>query len=144
MIESLRLFYSCLVLVAALHPQLPQTQSIDASFTGWCRFLNDLCWLCDTDTGGKTVVALGVEQLVNSLRLWVSSNDDPRAPTKLLRRILGMLREAQLATREEGEDIKANLLSKSIQWSHKKVKLYTRRLEFALERVETLQNDTSE
>lgn len=72
--DQTKLFYNCLVLVTALQTPTSQRNSSSHTDAGWRRFLNDLCWLCDTDTGGKTVVSLAVEQLQHrKLRIWLAS-----------------------------------------------------------------------
>lgn len=41
--------------------------------TDWHRFLDDLCSLCDSQCGGKSVVSIGVEQRSDYNIFWIST-----------------------------------------------------------------------
>ena len=133
--DQLKLFYSCLVLVTALRPPRSRQNSTTHPKAGWRRFLNDLCWFCDTDTGGKTVVAIAVQQCQSTLRLWLACNEDTTKPLKHLKWILKKLTNAHLLCQPQIDGLESEILSESVRKSHKKVKFHVRRLELRLEDV---------
>jgi hypothetical protein len=72
----LKKFYSSLLLLAVLCTPERGLVVYPNRCAGWQRFLNDLCWFCDTKTAGKTVVTIAVEQSDdNELIFWVASNE---------------------------------------------------------------------
>lgn len=127
------LFYSCLALVVALRPRPPhRTLDRDAN-PGWRRFLNDLAWICDTKTGGESVVSLAVEDQSGDLVIWLASNS---SGTRELRRLECTIKALRRVRGLHGKDLeKANslLLADAVKQSHGKVKWYKRQLEIALD-----------
>lgn len=133
--DQLKLLYSCLVLVTALRPPRSRHNSSAHPKAGWRRFLNDLCWFCDTDTGGKTVVAIAVQQCRSKLRFWLACNGDTTKPLKHLKWILKKLVNAHLLCQAQINGLECDILSESVRKSHKKMGFHARRLQLHLEDV---------
>nr|POE78987.1 hypothetical protein CFP56_77665 [Quercus suber] len=133
--NNLKVFYSCLVLVCALRPPKPDHIRTAQPDAAWCRFLNDLCWFCDTATGGKTVVSITTQHLRNSSRFWLACNSDTTGPLKSLKWLLSKLNNAHLLSESQLNHLETEIISESVRISHKKLKYHARRLQFCLEQV---------
>ena len=133
--DQLKHFYSCLILMTALRPPRSRQNSSTHPKAGWRRFLNDLCWFCDTETGGKSVVAIAVQQRHSKLRLWLACNQDTAKPLRHLEWILKKLANAHILNQSQINGLETEVLSESVRISRKKVEFHARRLQLRLEDV---------
>nr|POE56447.1 hypothetical protein CFP56_33419 [Quercus suber] len=133
--NQLTIFYSCVVLVAALRPRVPKQERHAHPKAGWRRFLDDLCWFCDTETGGKSVVSVVTQKLRNKHVIWVACNADTTKPLKHLKWLLHKLTNAHLLSPSQLDKLEADIISESVRISYKKLKYHARLLELGLKDV---------
>ncbi|KAK4904419.1 hypothetical protein LTR49_026129 [Elasticomyces elasticus] len=95
----------------------------------WRRFLNDLCWFCDTDLGSKTITALVVSRINGALSFWMASNHEQAKRKEHLTWLFDELKQADKSSVEDRKALTDQVLSKSVSISHKKVKNHIWRLE---------------
>ncbi|KAF2167545.1 hypothetical protein M409DRAFT_54142 [Zasmidium cellare ATCC 36951] len=133
----MELFYSCLVLVIALRAQSFYRAASSDTNRGWHRFLNDLCWVCDTQPGGKSVVSLAVDHNSGTRKIWLASNSKSRQQLKSLKWTLGELQRIRNLKQKDLANAKSDFLAEVLKRSYSKVKFYKRQLEIALDETTT-------
>jgi hypothetical protein len=127
-------FYEPLVLLSILEPTRGDREPHFASgfdtvesYHLWHKFLDQISWLCDYESGGKTVSAIAVQATPQGPTYWLSTNSDPT--TKALPHLEWVLR--RLANlRELSSDqlgiVEDEIVASSITHSSDKVKTYSR------------------
>lgn len=96
--------------------------------TDWHRFLDDLCSLCDSQCGGKSVVSIGVEQSSGYNILWVSTASKYQQDAKAhLVELIELLTAFPLEGANRHFAI-AEISRRSVHRSTKRVHNYARRL----------------
>jgi hypothetical protein len=96
--------------------------------TEWHRFLDDLCSLCDSQCGGKSVVAIGVEQRSDHNIFWISTTPQYQQDAKIhLIELLALLTNFPLEGANSHFAV-AEITRRSIRRSKKRVHNYARRL----------------
>lgn len=97
--------------------------------TDWHRFLDDLCSLCDSQCGGKSVVSIGVEQSSDYNIFWVSTASKYQQDAKAhLAGLIELLTEFPLEGANRHFAI-AEISRRSVHRSTKRVHNYARRLQ---------------
>ena len=136
--ELFQEFYEVLVLHSILDSpdkirRVPQP-------TPWHRFLDDVCFLCDTETGGESVASTAVESQRDHLVFWISNNGGPN-PRALenLDWLLGQLRDVCHLSESQLLDREKAIFERCIWLSHQRVGNYRRQLVNAIKRLEYLQ-----
>lgn len=133
--RRLHCFYEPLVLLRIVEPtrgsrkhEMP-LESTDGSFQIRChRFLDDLSWLCDYRTGGRTVSSIAVEETPQGPIYWLAANESPRKKVRdHLKRILQQL-ESLASPAGEASAVELAICQQSIQFSRDKVRHYVRQL----------------
>lgn len=134
--DQLRLFYHCVLLVAAICPSQKIRHEDSSRNRKWHRFLNDLCWFCDTDLGGKTVTSIAVSKGDRGLEYWVASNHDQVRAShdktrseKHLTWLFDELKQGDSSSPEDRSALTSVILSHSVSISYKKVRNHMRQLE---------------
>jgi hypothetical protein len=140
--RRLHCFYEPLVLLRILEPtrgsrkhEMP-LESTDGSFqTRFHRFVDDLSWLCDYRTGGRTVSSIAVEDTPQGPIYWLAANESPDKKVKdHLERILQQL-ESLASSPEEASVVELAITRQSVPFSREKVKHYVRQLGKAVDSV---------
>lgn len=110
-------------------------ESTDESLQIRChRFLDNLSWLCDYRTGGRTVSSIAVEETPQGPIYWLAANESPDKKVRdHLERILQQL--DSLASSEEASAVELAIRRQSIQFSREKVKHYFRQLGKAVDQA---------
>lgn len=127
-----RRFFESLVMLRTLEP--PIVAAGRPKYTPWHRFLDYLCQLLDTKPGGRTVTSIAVQNQGNSTIFWLASNrNDPRSELKSLQVMLRCLTGAVYKAAQQHELVKNQLLQKSVEDAHHKIRNYIGRLESFLE-----------
>lgn len=126
-------FYEAVILISILRPSSSHSKVLRSS---WHVFLDDLSWLCDTQSGGQTVTSIGAEQISHALRFWISANGrvKPRS-LALLKWILLELQKLACNSELVAQDVETQIFNAAIYNSHEKVGDYFRRLRIHIERV---------
>jgi hypothetical protein len=87
--DDIRVFYERLHLWSVIRPNgCPPSMPVRSS---WQRCLDSLAFLCDTQTGGKTVSALIVQDCSDRLRYWVACNGSSGHAVEILTWLLDKL-----------------------------------------------------
>ena len=83
--KLLRRFYEPLVLLAVLdptrgaeRPDLVTDRGIDGQQKLWRNFLDQICWVCDSEKGGDTVTAVACQKTEENPLFWVAANSKSR------------------------------------------------------------------
>ena len=127
--------YDSLFLQSLLqHGSFPQpmdatiTQTDSDTRTDWHRFLDDLCSLCDSQCGGKSVVSLGVEQRSDHNIFWISTTPRYQQDARIhLLELFALLIDFPLEGANSHFAV-AEITRRSIRRSRKRVHNYARRL----------------
>jgi len=127
------LFYEAVILISILRPSSSHSKVPRSS---WHIFLDDLSWLCDTQSGGQTVTSVAAEQISHAVRFWISANG--RVKSRSLTHLKWILSELQkLACNSDlaAGDVEVQVLDAAVHSSHEKVGDYLRKLQIHVERV---------
>ncbi|KAM0714658.1 hypothetical protein Q7P37_009956 [Cladosporium fusiforme] len=106
--------------------------------TVWQRFLDDLCYLCDTKPGGKSVVSIAVSEISDHQYFFISANGGLRRAAEQLNLVLGELHGIRQKSDHDIETTKQRLLDIGIRGSSMKVRNYVRKLQVSIRNVEHL------
>jgi OTT_1508-like deaminase len=146
--RRLHCFYEPLVLLRILEPtrgsrkhEMP-LESSDESFKIRChRFLDNLSWLCDYRTGGRTVSSIALEETPQGPIYWLAANQSPNKKVRdHLERILQQL-ESLASSPEKASVVQLAIRRQSIQFSREKVKYYVCQLGKAVEHAKSRMNN---
>ena len=102
----------------------------------WQRFLNDLCYLCDTECGGRTTVSIAVSESQRGQCFWISANGKLQKAVDQLKLILKELDSFQENQNTNLEEVKDKVLVAGIGRSSMKVRNYMRELRRYIELME--------
>nr|POE48928.1 hypothetical protein CFP56_39025 [Quercus suber] len=100
----------------------------------WHTFLDDLCWLCDTESGGSTTTSIAAEDISGMTQFWIVAKK--RVKDKALAHLRMALSELQRLAFDSdvsGVEVGARIYEASIFISHEKVGDYIRRLRMYLD-----------
>lgn len=135
--QLIKRFYSSLLLVSVLCPA-ERGHAVEANrYAGWRRFLEDLCWFCDTKKGGNTVVTIAVEQSAEDrLIFWLASNEgSPKRTsvkanqaTKYLSWLLDEMKKIHASPDPDFQALERRILEEAVKISYEKVNNYVSRL----------------
>jgi hypothetical protein len=96
--------------------------------TNWHRFLDDLCSLCDSQCGGKSVVSIGVEQRSDHNIFWISTAPQYQQDAEAhLVELLSLLTEFPLEGANSHFAV-AEMTRRSVLRSKRRVHNYARKL----------------
>jgi len=128
-VDPRRSFYEALAVLNLLSPTIPLARRTRERTT-WQKFLDELCWLCDFEGGGKTVVSIAVESTPDGMVFWMAMNHRirNRAVTHL-KWVLGEL--ANLKNAGDLHETERKIFLKSLTISRKRVEDYAKRLRSA-------------
>jgi hypothetical protein len=132
--ETRKEFYEDLVLWSIL--STAQVRRTSTKRTIWQRFLDDLCYLCDTESGGRSVVSIGVSKQSHCQCFFISANGGLRKATEQLCLVLDQLHQIKQKSDIDLEIIKERLLDIVICRSSMKVRNYTRELRLHIQDAE--------
>lgn len=127
-------FYGDLALWSTL--AVGKDQRNDVKRKLWQRFLDDLCYLCDTESGGRTTVSIAVSELKRGQCFWISANGKLQKAVDQLKLILKELDSIQENQNTNLEEIKDKVLAAGIGRSSMKVRNYLRELRRYIELME--------
>ena len=127
-------FYGDLALWSTL--AVGKDQRNDVKRKLWQRFLDDLCYLCDTESGGRTTVSIAVSELKRGQCFWISANGKLQKAVDQLKLILKELDSIQENQNTNLEEIKDKVLVAGIGRSSMKVRNYLRELRRYIELME--------
>lgn len=102
----------------------------------WQRFLDDLCYLCDTECGGRTTVSIAVSESQRGQCFWISANGKLQKAVDQLKLILKELDGIQENQNTNLEEVKDKVLVAGIGRSSMKVRNYLRELRRYIELME--------
>jgi hypothetical protein len=136
LMETRMEFYEDLVLWSIL--STAQVRRTSTKPTIWHRFLDDLCYLCDTEGGGRSVVSIGVSRRGCCQYFFISANAALRKAAEQLRLVLGQLRQIEDKSDIDLEIAKEKLLDIVVRRSSMKVRNYIRELRLHLRDAEHL------
>lgn len=139
--KLLRRFYEPLVLLSVLdptrgaqRPDLIADRGLDEPSKLWRNFLDQLSWLCDSETGGDTVTSIAAQKSVDRPCFWVASNSTARQKAQRhLTWLFGCLKPLCTATSVSATQIEHEILTRCIAFGSKRVKAYTAWLLQAIE-----------
>jgi hypothetical protein len=127
-------FYGDLALWSTL--AVGKNQRNDVKRKIWQRFLDDLCYLCDTECGGRTTVSIAVSESQRGQCFWISANGKLQKAVDQLKLILKELDSLQENQNTNLEEVKDKVLVAGIGRSSMKVRNYMRELRRYIELME--------
>ena len=127
-------FYGDLALWSTL--AVGKNQRNDVKRKIWQRFLDDLCYLCDTECGGRTTVSIAVSESQRGQCFWISANGKLQKAVDQLKLILKELDSIQENQNTNLEEVKDKVLVAVIGRSPMKVRNYLRELRRYIELME--------
>jgi hypothetical protein len=127
-------FYGDLALWSTL--AVGKNQRNDVKRKIWQRFLDDLCYLCDTECGGRTTVSIAVSESQRGQCFWISANGKLQKAVDQLELILKELDSIQENQNTNLEEVKDKVLVAGIGRSPMKVRNYLRELRRYIELME--------
>jgi hypothetical protein len=127
-------FYGDLALWSTL--AVGKNQRNDVKRKIWQRFLDDLCYLCDTECGGRTTVSIAVSESQRGQCFWISANGKLQKAVDQLKLILKELDSIQENQNTNLEEVKYKVLVAGIGRSSMKVRNYLRELRRYIELME--------
>jgi heterodisulfide reductase subunit A-like polyferredoxin len=127
-------FYGDLALWSTL--AVGKNQRNDVKRKIWQRFLDDLCYLCDTECGGRTTVSIAVSESQRGQCFWISANGKLQKAVDQLKLILKELDSIQENQNTNLEEVKDKVLVAGIGRSPMKVRNYLRELRRYIELME--------
>lgn len=119
-------FYGDLALWSTL--AIGKHQRTDVKRKVWQRFLDDLCYLCDTETGGKTTVSIAVSKSVSGQCFWISANGELQKAVRQLKLVLKELSDIHQKPAVDLDRVKDKILWVGMRRSSMKVRNYLREL----------------
>jgi hypothetical protein len=136
--RRLHRFYEPLVLLRILEPtrgsrkhEMP-VESTDESFEkSTHKFLDNLSWLCDYRTGGRTVSSIAVEETPQCPIYWLAANESPNKEVR--DHLEWILQHLESLASSPPEEVELAIRRQSIRFSREKVKNYVRQLGKAVE-----------
>jgi hypothetical protein len=127
-------FYGDLALWSTL--AVGKNQRNDVKRKIWQRFLDDLCYLCDTECGGRTTVSIAVSESQRGQCFWISANGKLQKAVDQLKLILKELDSIQENQNTNLEEVKDKVLVAGIGRCPMKVRNYLRELRRYIELME--------
>jgi hypothetical protein len=127
-------FYGDLALWSTL--AVGKNQRNDVKRKLWQRFLDDLCYLCDTECGGRTTVSIAVSESQRGQCFWISANGKLQKAVDQLKLILKELDSIQENQNTNLEEVRYKVLVAGIGRSSMKVRNYLRELRRYIELME--------
>ena len=130
--KLLRRFYEPLILLSVFDPTRgardgdpPTEPDLRDERKLWRDFLDSLALVCDSEKGGDTVTAVAAEQVVGDPLFWLASNSNARLKARdHLLWIFGRLNKLCGARADIQDDVRAEITTRCIQFSAKRVKAY--------------------
>lgn len=132
----LRRFYDPLVLLnvidptrGAERPDLIKDSGFSDRSKLWRNFLDQLSWICDSETGGDTVTAIGAQKTVEFSVFWLASNSNAREKAK--EHAVTVLEQLNRLIRADGTSvaqIEQEICGQCISFSFKRIKSYASQL----------------
>ena len=111
----------------------------------WHSFLDNLCWLCDFRSGGKTVASVGVEDTGRGSRFWLATNSENQSKAgKFLKRIIYELHNLATDPHETMSVIRGRIFKKAIKFAHRRVGDYGGKLCYFIQTSRVLLSSRSE
>jgi hypothetical protein len=127
-------FYEDLALWSTL--SVGRNQRNDVKRQIWQRFLDDLCYLCDTEPGGRTTVSIAVSEFEGGQCYWITANGGSQKAVGQLTLILEQLQKIRDPCVDH-EEIKDKILFAGIRRSSMKVRNYLKELRRYIRVIET-------
>lgn len=127
-------FYEDLALWSTL--SIGRNQRNDVKRQIWQRFLDDLCYLCDTEPGGRTTVSIAVSEFEGGQCYWISANGGSQKAVGQLTLILEELEKIRDPC-VDLEEIKDKILVAGMRRSSMKVRNYLKELRRYIRVIET-------
>ena len=134
-------FYERLVLLSLLSPT--QGSRRTPRRRAWHRFLDDLCCLCDTHPGGRTVVSIAAEEGVSCLRFWIAANNHLKQAYEHLKWVLENLSKLDASSSQAVETVERCILERFVNCSRRKIRNYTAWLRINVQGAERTQQSQS-
>jgi hypothetical protein len=93
----------------------------------WHRFLDQLCWLCDYECGGKSVTSIAVQATTGELIYWVAVKQKSAAKAlSHLKWILLELGKLDSLSPNQQQGVEDEIVRRSVEFSSARVKNYGR------------------
>ena len=139
-VDPRRSFYEALAVLNILSPTIPPARRTRERTT-WQKFLDELCWLCDFEGGGKTVVSIAVESTPVGMVFWMAMNHRirNRAVTHL-KWVLGEL--SNLENAWDLHETERKIFLRSLTISRRRFEDYSKRLRSAAQRSSSILDET--
>ena len=118
-------------------PKLQAERLTGNSMRLWHQFLNNLCWMCDSRCGGKSVTAIAVEKSSsNTCIFWVAANKSPNVHAVAhLKLVLEKLAQFASSTLQQRKQIVSEVYETSLKFSTERIKDYRRKLRGVLDKA---------
>ena len=147
----LRRFYEPLILLSVLdptrgaqRPDLITDRGLDEPSKLWRNFLDQLSWLCDSETGGDTVTAVAAQKTVDHSCFWVTANSTSRHKArKHLTWLFEQLNQLCTANSVSTNRFEEAIVAQCIKFSARRVKTYTERLLHSVEEAKRAMQETT-
>jgi hypothetical protein len=114
-------FYEVLFLLKALGQtrgiHTPEPPALDQQQESRRRFLQDLAYICDSQKGGDTCTAIGIEESSHNYTFWVAVNKARDEITEFLKDVLKILRISVNLSVQEMETHREMLIRDCIEFA---------------------------
>ncbi|KAK4496860.1 hypothetical protein PRZ48_011309 [Zasmidium cellare] len=123
----------------------PREKLANDGYKTWRRYLDNLSYLCDFKSGGKTVVSLYAQDAANDTVFWLATNHPGGETKNRMRNHLVFILNELSSTPRSIDDPTQAIMQQSIKLSADKVKHYYNKLVAELEsiRAESPSSQTS-
>lgn len=109
----------------------------------WHHFLDDLCFLCDSQHAGQSVVSIGVEQATGGVTFWITTAEiHQESAQRYLEEILHLLTDCSVGGSDK-QSVLAEITLRSVQRSWDRISAYVDRLDRLIAEKDLAQEDDS-
>ena len=148
--DQIQDFDECVILLSMLGPSLSLQSQLSATDfksrepqTKWHLFLDQLSWLCDYKTSGKTVASVAAESETSGTTFYLSSNSaSVSKATKHLKWVLGEIKIFVAGPGANSEETQRRLFQRSVSFSRERVAFYSQKLQELVRSSRSLRQDS--
>ena len=142
-------FNECIVLLSMLGPSISSQSQRSAIETDtqepenrWHMFLDQLSWLCDYKTAGKTVASIAVTAEPSGTVFCLASNSDSvSTASKHLKWLLGEIQNFVPNASTDREETQRRIFQRCVSFSRERVESYSESLQTLIQSSRSLKKD---
>lgn len=110
--------------------QISGREPLSEEIKTWRCLLDELSWLCDYKTGGRSVTSIAAEATVSGSIFWFASNGTAQSRVKnQLKWILQELGSIKTTGTTGSKDVQRRIFKNSVEFSYRRIELYWSKLQ---------------